>query len=119
MVEERDRAEHASMALTFATLAKCRPTWENALRGWNMQTSPFLDEIRAQGREQGREQDREEGRAEAVRALLLRLGRQKFGKAPSKMQQKLLDGITDPTQLGALADRLLAVDFWAELLAES
>jgi hypothetical protein len=75
-----------------------------------MQTSPFLDEIRTQGRE--------EGRAEGGRSMLLRQGRQKFGKAPTKKQQKVLDAIDDPTQLEALAERLLGVDSWADLLAE-
>jgi hypothetical protein len=110
MAEERERADLGSLALTFATLAGCRPVWEKTLRGWNMQTSPFLDEIRAQGRE--------EGRAEGGRAMLLRQGRQKFGKAPTKKQQKVLDAIDDPTQLEALAERLLGVDSWADLLAE-
>ena len=90
-----------------------------------MQTSPFLDEIRAQGREEGREEGlemglekgREEGRAEGVRATLFRLGRQKFGKAPNKKQQKELESIKDPAQLDALAERLLTVESWAELLA--
>jgi hypothetical protein len=110
MAEERDRADLGSLALPFATLAGCWPVWEKALRGWNMQTSPFLDEIRAQGRE--------EGRAEGERSMLLHLGRQKFGKTPSKKQQKVLDAIDDLTQLKALAERLLAVDSWADLLAE-
>jgi Domain of unknown function (DUF4351) len=111
MTDQRERADLGSLALTFATLARCRPAWEKALRGWNMQTSPFLDEIRAQGRE--------EGRADGVRATLLRQGRQKFGKAPSKKQQKVLDGLSDLAQLEALADRLLDVNSWADLLAES
>jgi predicted transposase YdaD len=114
MADESDRADLGSLALTFAILAGCRPVWEKALRGWNMQTSPFLDEIRAQGREEGRE----EGRAEGERSMLLHLGRQKFGKTPSKKQQKVLDAIDDLTQLKALAERLLVVDSWADLLAE-
>jgi hypothetical protein len=73
-----------------------------------MKTSPFLDEIRAESRE--------EGRAEGARALVLRLGRQKFGKVPTKKQQKALAAVTDLTQLEALAERLLGVDSWAELL---
>jgi hypothetical protein len=115
MTEERDRADLGSLALTFATLARCRPVWEKTLRGWNMQTSPFLDEIRAQGREEGRA---EGGRAMG-RSLLLRQGRQKFGKAPTKKQQKVLEAIDDPAQLEALAERLLGVDSWDDLLADA
>lgn len=77
-----------------------------------MKTSPFLDEIRAESREEGRE----EGRVEEVRALVLRQGRRKFGTAPSRKQQKALKAITDLGQLEALAERLLDVDSWAELL---
>jgi hypothetical protein len=113
LVQERDRADLGTLVLTFATLAGCRAAWQKALRGWNMQTSPFLDEIRAKVREEAHE----EGRAEGVRATLLRLGRQKFNKAPTKKQQKELEGIKDPAQLEALAERLLTVESWADLLA--
>ncbi len=77
-----------------------------------MKTSPFLDEIRAEAREEALQ----EGQAEGVRATVLRLGRQKFRKAPSKKQQNVLEAITDLGQLQALAERLLNVDSWAELL---
>jgi hypothetical protein len=73
-----------------------------------MKTSPFLDEIRAEGRE--------EGRVEQAQALLLRQGRHKFGVPPTKKQHKALMMITDVARLEALADRLLDVDSWAELL---
>jgi predicted transposase YdaD len=108
----RDRANLGSLALVLSTLGGCRSDWERGLRGWNMKTSPFLDEIRAESREEGRE----EGRVEEVRALVLRQGRRKFGTAPSRKQQKALKAITDLGQLEALAERLLDVDSWAELL---
>ena len=60
----------------------------------------------------------EEGRAEEARTLLLRLGRQKFSKAPTKKQRKALEAIADLVQLETLAGRLLAVDSWKELLGE-
>ncbi len=129
LADERDRADLGSLTLIFATLAGCRPAWEHGLKRWNMKTSPFLDEIRAEGRAEGREEGRaegreegraegrEKGRAEEARALVLRQGRQKFAKDPAKKQQKQLEGITDLATLEALAERLLAVDSWAELLA--
>jgi len=80
-----------------------------------MKTSPFLDEIRAEGRVEGRV----EGRLEGIRATVLRLGREKFAKAPNKKQRKVLEGIADPTQLERLAARLLQVNSWAELLEAS
>lgn len=112
--DERDRGELAALTLVFATLAECRPVWQHALRRWNMKTVPFLDEIRAEGREEGRE----EGRVEGVRATLIRLGRQKFGKGPTKKQQKVLEAVTDLAHLESLVERLLHVDSWTELLEE-
>jgi hypothetical protein len=79
-----------------------------------MKTSPYLDEIRAEVRAEARA----EGRAEGVRATVLRQGRRKFGKRPTRKQQKTLDAISDPGQLEALAARLLDVASWTELLHE-
>jgi hypothetical protein len=73
-----------------------------------MQTSPYFDEIRAMGRA--------EGQVEGARALVLRQGRLKFRKAPSRKQQRALEAVTDLGQLEELAARLLTVDSWAELL---
>jgi hypothetical protein len=108
---EHDRADLGTLALTFSTLASCRGAWGHGLRGWNMMTSPYLDEIRAQFRAE----ERAIGRVEGVRATVLRQGRQKFRKAPSRKQQKALEALTDFGQLEALAARLLTVDSWAEL----
>ncbi len=112
MPDDRQRADLTVVALTFASLARCRAVWQSALGNWNMQTSPFLDEIRAEARKQARE----EGRAEALRAMLFRQGRQKFGKAPTKKQQKELDSVSDSALLETLGERLVMVDSWADLL---
>jgi hypothetical protein len=37
----------------------------------------------------------DEIRAEEARELILRMGRQEFGKAPTRKQQKTLDAMTD------------------------
>ncbi|HUY31947.1 MAG TPA: hypothetical protein VMV69_04140 [Pirellulales bacterium] len=44
--------------------------------------------------------------------------RQKFGKAPTKRHQKVLEAIADLARLEDLAERLLHVDSWGELLSE-
>jgi hypothetical protein len=106
----RDQADVGSLTRVFAALAGCRPAWDLALRGWNMKTSPIFDEVRAESRE--------EGRAEGERRILLRQGRQKFGKAPTKKQRKTLEAISDLAQLESLAGRLLDVNSWGELLYE-
>ncbi len=108
----RDRAELGALALVFAALARSRPAWQRGLRGWNVQTNPFMEEIRAEGRQEGRQ----EGRVEGIRSTVLRVGRQKFGRAPSRKQQQALEAITDPERLEGLAARLLDVHSWAELL---
>jgi hypothetical protein len=100
--DQCDRADLGSLSKTFATLAGRRPAWDQALRGWNLKTSPYLDEIRA----------------EEARELILRMGRQKFGKAPTRKQLKTMEAITDLAQLRALAERLAKVDSWLELLGE-
>jgi hypothetical protein len=73
-----------------------------------MQTSPFLDRIRAEARK--------EGRAEGMRAMLVCQGRLKFGRAPTKKQHQKLEAVTDLGQLEVLAARMLQVASWAELL---
>jgi hypothetical protein len=108
LTDEHHRADLGSLVLVLATLAGCRTVWERGIRGWKMKTSPFLDEIRAEGRE--------EGRAEGAQALVLHQGREKFGKAPTKKQRRALESITDLADLEALGQRLLHVHSWDELL---
>jgi Domain of unknown function (DUF4351) len=57
-----------------------------------------------------------EGRAEGARALVLRLGKQKFGRVPTKKQQMELETITDLARLETLAEHLRDVASWTELL---
>jgi hypothetical protein len=65
-----------------------------------METSPLFDEIRAGG----------------VREVIFHQGRTKFGKEPTRKQQKTVEAMTDLAQLQALTERLLHVNSWAELL---
>jgi hypothetical protein len=97
------------IALTFATLAKCRPPWDSGLRGWTMQRSPLWEEIRAEGREEGRE--------EALRETILQLSRKRFGRAATARQRAQLAAITDLARLERIRDRLLEAPTWANLLA--
>ena len=77
--------------------------------GANVQRSTFVDEWLAQGRE--------EGQLLAYRATLLRQGKKKFGRSPTKKLAAELDAITDTARLEALSERLLDVNTWSELLA--
>ncbi|MCI0456310.1 MAG: DUF4351 domain-containing protein [Gemmataceae bacterium] len=103
--EERDRSILGGLTETFAELAGNLNVWRGALEDWNVIKSAYLEELR------------EQVRAEGARALVLRLGRKKFGKAPTKQQQQQLAAITDLARLEALAERLLDVTSWADLLA--
>lgn len=65
---------------------------------------------------QGIEQGIEQGVIEAERRLILRLGTKRFGE-PNQATQTALESATLP-RLEVLADRLLEVESWAELMAE-
>ncbi len=116
LTEERDRCELGSLTMVFATLARRRAAWQAGLRGWNMETNPYLDEIRAKVRAETRVEALEQGRAEEARAFVLRLGRRKFGRAPTRKQQQALDAVADVEQLETLGEGLFRADSWAELL---
>jgi predicted transposase YdaD len=77
-----------------------------------MKTSPIFDEIRDEGREEGRQL----GQIEGMRSLVLGLGRQKFGKIPTRKQQQALEAIDDLARMQTLAQRLLEADSWGTLL---
>ncbi len=111
----RERGVVAGLTLTFAELGKTIDVWVKALEGWNVIKSPYLEALREAVRADGRA----EGRVEGMRELLLSLGRQKFGKAPTKKHLQQLDAITELDRLEALGERLLTVASWSELLAAS
>ena len=131
--DERDRSNLREITLIFAGLAGCGDAWQRALRRWNVQTSPYLDEIRAESREEGLEKGLEKGRAEGIemgiekgiekgrvetmQRLILRLGRQHFAKAATKKQQAELARIADLARLERICDRLLTATSWTDLLA--
>jgi predicted transposase YdaD len=56
-----------------------------------------------------------EGRADEARRILLRLGEQKFGP-PDATTRSALEAVNEVAQLEDLADRLLRVDTWEQLL---
>lgn len=62
------------------------------------------------------DEGRQEGRQEGMLRLLQRQGRQKFG-SPSDDVMATLTLITDLDRLERMADRILTVSTWDELLA--
>src|SRR5262249_41042226 len=65
--------DYAGLALVFAELAGCRPAWQQALRGWNMERSQQVLEWQAEARQEGRLAGRQEGQMESKRADILAL----------------------------------------------
>ena len=104
----RRRADYAAPAVALAEAAGRKSIWVKALEGWNVYRATIVDEWL--------EQRREEDRA-GIRAMLLRLGKKRFGRSPSKKQAAELQAITDPARLLAIGERLLDVNTWSELLA--
>jgi len=58
-----------------------------------------------------------EGRAEEAKRILLRLGRQQFGPT-SRAIQSQLKAIVDVEKIEELADRILVVSSWDELIGD-
>src|SRR5262249_51756777 len=63
----------------------------------------------------GRAEGEARGRAEGERELLLRIGRGRFGEPDAVVQEALAAATQE--RLEQMADRLLVVESWAELLA--
>ena len=102
---ERERSDLAWLTLPFADLSGCAAEWRRGLRGWNVLISPTWEAMR------------QDVRAEERRDAILVIGRQRFGRAPSRKQKAEVDGITDPERLECMRDRLLTAASWADLLA--
>lgn len=87
------------------------------LRG--MRESATYQMIRDEGRVEGRIEGREEGRAEGelreARRMLDRLGAKRIGPMSAEIRARI-ESINDLDRLEELADRLMAVSSWEELL---
>ena len=74
------------------------------------------DEAKAEGLAEGLAEGKAEGKAEATRQLILSLGERRFGVA-SPQTRTALEALTDAGKLATIAERLLSVETWTELLA--
>ncbi len=52
-----------------------------------------------------------------MRSAVLRLGRQRFGKAASRKYKTQLNAVTDLTRLERIHDKILTASSWDDLLA--
>jgi predicted transposase YdaD len=77
----------------------------------------ILNEGRAEGRAEGIAQGKEEGWAEGAKRILLRQGRKRFGP-PRRGIVSNINAIRDATKIEELADRILVVSSWDELIGK-
>lgn len=91
---------------------------ETLLRGVRaMKESVTYQAIVQEGIQKGVEEGFQLGQAKEARQLLVRIGAKRFKMAPSPEQMGELEGMNDIDQLENLAERVLDVSTWTELLA--
>lgn len=76
----------------------------------------ILAEGRSEGLMEGRVEGRAEGRVDEARNLVLRLGRRRFGPSNARSEAALA-AVDSVERLEQLAERVLEVETWEELLA--
>lgn len=76
----------------------------------------ILQEGRAEGRAEGLAEGKAEGGVEIGRNVLMRLGSKRFGP-PTPQIVTAIEALTDPERLEQLAERVLDVGTWDELMA--
>lgn len=114
------------IAQEAATDAEASLLWTSTYILMGLRYPPALAEQLLQGVRQMKEsstyqailaEGRAEGRAAAARAILLRQGRKRFG-IPSASVETTLAGVDTVERLEQLAERLLEVESWDELLRD-
>jgi hypothetical protein len=108
----RGRAALEALTLRFARLAGNYGAWRRALRGWDEEASR-LEQVRTAGRRAGMVA----GQAKALRQTILHLGRQRFGRPPTRRQYTAATALTNLSRLERISQRLLDATSWADLLA--
>ena len=113
----RERPEYDELVQLIQAHAKGSKFRERTEAGTMAETMAQWVEIQAREREaRGRVESRTEGRVEEAQAMLLRFGSKRFG-APDAQSLIALEAIISLEALEQLADRLLEVESWQELLS--
>jgi hypothetical protein len=114
------RADYGMLAGVFARLLPpaAAQAWAEALKEWNVEKSPLLEEIRAREREVSLARGRTEGRAEGViqgrREALLQALQLRFQAPVPEDLTAAINGLTDPAEF----DRWFAAVFAAPSIAD-
>jgi hypothetical protein len=103
--DERRSAEYAALTKVFAQLSPATEQWLQVLEGWNMKTSPFLDEVRT------------EGRTEALVEVILRGFRVRFRCEPSAEILARIQKEQNLDRLNRWVDAALSANSLEEFLA--
>jgi hypothetical protein len=77
----------------------------------------YLEELQECVRGEALAEGKARGYVQTLRRLILRLGRRRFGRAPSQPQKTRLGAIDRSAHLRRIRDRLLDATSWADLLA--
>jgi hypothetical protein len=105
------RADYAGLALVFAECARCRPVWEKALEGWEMEQSAVIkgwkDQGHKEGLREGLREGRQEGSVTTQRASLVKLLRTRFRNEPLDDVLQKVEQTSDLDLLGGWFDRAL------------
>ena len=82
-----------------------------------MKESSTYQAILAEGRAEGEARGEARGKADEARRLLLRIGSKRLGP-PDAQAEAAIAALDSVERLEQMADRLLEVESWNELLAE-
>jgi hypothetical protein len=96
------RSNYAALALIFAELTRHQALWKKTLEGWNVKTSPIIEEWKAEGRAEGRA----EGQAIGRREDLLQLLSDRFSES---LPTDLVAAMAAETDLKKLSEAIRAV----------
>lgn len=109
--DPQHRADYGGLAQVFATLKPWSGAWRTGLKEWNVLTSPVVDEWKAEAALAATAQ----ANLNEARRILVRLGRKRWGDPPAA-KLAALNAVTDLEYLEEMAERLLDVNTWDELL---
>jgi hypothetical protein len=110
-VDAQFRADYAGLALVFAEAARCRPVWEKALEGWEMEQSAVIkgwkDQGHKEGHKEGLREGKQEGSVTTQRASLVKLLWARFRNEPLADLLKKVEQTSDLALLSEWFDKAL------------
>jgi hypothetical protein len=112
--EENRQAMDAEVSAAEATQSQGPVGLPPRSRRWYEESTTY-QYILEEGEKIGHAEGRAERRAEELRKMLLRQGQKRFG-APSAAVRQVLESLSDLDRMERMADRVLEVANWQELL---